>query len=165
LHGCPNGANRAFGYDRLRVARRPIARDRAIADICELLRAGVRREAACARVGIAASTLWRWCEHSDQVLAQIKAAEAEAECLVAAVVYRAAAQGYWKASAWLLEHHPRWRQAWGNHAPVEDDPRARSVDPLYQAHALRQLLSPEASCELAAALASLHATGGRTEPA
>jgi hypothetical protein len=69
------------GYDGGDAVYRRVVRTETVQRVCDLLRVGVRREAACARVGIAASTLWRWCEHSDQVLAQIKAAEAEAECL------------------------------------------------------------------------------------
>ncbi|HEY2593952.1 MAG TPA: hypothetical protein VGK33_08630 [Chloroflexota bacterium] len=71
-----------------------------LATILTWLKAGGTREAACAMAGISSFTLRRWCEHSDDLLQQVRAAEAEAEMLCSGTILQAVRQGNWSAASW-----------------------------------------------------------------
>ncbi len=90
-----------------------------IARIADALRQGHARGTAAALAGISPSTMFGWMAIAEsdnpppafsEFLERIKAAEAEAEDTLLAVIRDAAKGGTWQAAAWILErrHSDRW---------------------------------------------------------
>lgn len=89
----------------------------------DIVRRGNFRETACAQVGITSRTLRNWLsaaakgdERYAQFVAELDAAEAEAESTMVLAV-RKAGLSDWRAAAWYLER--RGAKRWGFKAQVE----------------------------------------------
>ena len=89
------------------------------AKVCDAIRAGNYLETAAAFVGIDPSTLHRWLKRGrterkgarHEFAAAVDKALADSEAMAVARVSKAASEGIWQASSWLLER--RFRDKWG----------------------------------------------------
>tara|TARA_R100000808_G_scaffold25028_1_gene60619 strand:+ start:5570 stop:6040 length:471 start_codon:yes stop_codon:yes gene_type:complete len=89
---------------------------------CEGISLGMTYRLACGYVGIGETTFYRWLQEADQghtaqreFREAIKAAEATGAAHSLVVIRRAAEEGSWQASAWLLERRHCYRR---DSAPV-----------------------------------------------
>lgn len=92
------------------------------AKFCQGIKLGMTYRLACGYVGIRESTFYRWLQEAEQghdrqkeFKEAVKAAEATGAAHSLAVIHRAAEEGSWQASAWLLERRHCYRR---DSAPV-----------------------------------------------
>lgn len=88
------------------------------AKVCDAIRSGNFRETAATFAGIDRSTLHRWLKRGEtkrrgachDFAVAVGKALADSEALLVARIAKAASEGTWQASAWLLErrHPERW---------------------------------------------------------
>lgn len=71
--------------------------------ICDALRSGNTRRAACLLAGIGEATFFRWLNEDQEFRETVERAEAQAEARFVAQVESAALGGTWTAAAWWLE--------------------------------------------------------------
>ena len=88
------------------------------AKFCQGIKLGMTYRLACGYVGIRESTFYRWLQEAEQghdrqkeFKEAVKAAEATGAAHSLAVIHRAAEEGSWQASAWLLERRHCYRRA------------------------------------------------------
>jgi len=84
--------------------------DEAVTRICDALRAGNTRRAACAYGCISQDTLAVWLKTKPHFTDAVKKAEGDAEVTNLAIIQKAAHDGTWQAAAWWLErkHKADW---------------------------------------------------------
>jgi hypothetical protein len=94
--------------------------------IVESVRAGASITTACLAAGTARSNYYHWRDMGQKgrapykgFLAELEQAKRLFETEHVKVVNNAAFDGDWKASAWLLERHPRTRKRWRGQQRVE----------------------------------------------
>jgi transposase len=85
--------------------------------LCDALRAGNTRRAACLSAGVEQHTFQRWLLRFAQFAQAIQKAEADAEVRHVANIAKAAADGVWTASAWWLER--KRPDEWGRRERVD----------------------------------------------
>jgi hypothetical protein len=92
------------------------------ATFCQGIKLGMTNRLACGYAGIRESTFYRWLQEAEQghekqkeFKEAVKAAEATGAAHSLAVIHRAAEEGSWQASAWLLERRHCYRR---DSAPV-----------------------------------------------
>lgn len=71
--------------------------------LCEAIRLGSTVKLACQYAGIALSTFYQWLNTKPEFRERIEEAEGVSAIAALAVIQRAARDGDWRASAWLLE--------------------------------------------------------------
>ena len=89
------------------------------AKLCDAIRAGNYLETAAAFVGIDASTMHRWLKRGrserkgvrHEFAVAVDKGLADSEAMAVARVTKAASEGTWQASSWLLER--RFSERWG----------------------------------------------------
>ena len=111
-----------------------------VQSLCDVLRIGGTRRAACARVSLDVSTFYLWMERFPAFSGAVEQAEADAELRYLAPVARAANEGDWRAGiAWLERRRPLdWAQRPQMEAQVTLD-----VGALMRAHLVRPAPLPE----------------------
>jgi hypothetical protein len=77
--------------------------DEVVTRICDALRAGNTRRAACAYGCISQDSLAVWLKTKPHFADAIKKAEGDAEVTNLAIIQKAAHDGTWQAAAWWLE--------------------------------------------------------------
>lgn len=114
--------------------------------ICDALRSGNTRRAACAYAGIDEKTFANWLARFSDFSDAVKKAEGDCEVRNVAIIQKAA-QTTWQAAAWWLERRQpeHWRQR-------------QQID-------VRQLTDDQIDAALARAAAAIGAGAGATDTA
>jgi hypothetical protein len=93
--------------------------------ICQALRGGSTRRAACGVNGITAETLQNWLKGNLAFSALVEEAESQAEINFTSTVATAAKEGDWKAAVEWLKR--RRRDEWGDNIAVTADREAEAI--------------------------------------
>ena len=102
---------------------------------CEAIQLGMTYKLACGYAGISEATFYRWVQEAEkpggrkaqrEFRDELKGAEAKGAALNLAVITRAAQDGDWKASAWILERRHGYRR---DYAPVVVEPIEEGARP------------------------------------
>ena len=114
-----------------RTGRRGKRTPELVKGLCDVLRVGGTRTAACQRVGINRETFYLWLEESPAFSGEVEKAESDAELRFLAPIAAAATAGDWRAGlAWLERRRPR---DWQEQRRVEAE-RSLNVPELIRQH-------------------------------